>query len=181
MIKSRKNWIKVCDCWTQGLNWTRRYFIVVCFVFCCFFLLQCQNSINTLYSFHWHAILLNIFPCPRQLHTPLLNVPFKNPFKSKWRRGVPSNLFRSKLIFPRFALKLYRVCLSLDVTRGVRSEGWNETRPPLGPRMGPPGSIEWKVSPPVISYLREFFNRSTLATRTCKSNRSANIFIDIHW
>lgn len=66
--------------------------------------------------------------------------------------------------FPRFLLKLYRVCLGLDVTRGVRSEGWNETRPPLGPRMAPPGSIEWKVSPPVISYSLEFFNRSTLAT-----------------
>lgn len=63
-LKVEKNWIKVCDCWTHGLNWTQRLNIVHCclFLFLFFvFLLQCQNSINTLYSFHWHAILLNSF------------------------------------------------------------------------------------------------------------------------
>lgn len=112
--------------------------IVVCFgFFVDFFLLQCQNSINTLYSFHWHAILLNIFPCPRQLHTPLLNVPFKNPFKSKWRRGVPSNLFRSSLIFPPlFTETLSRVSRS-GCNKGGQVGGMKRDQTTSGTTDGP--------------------------------------------
>lgn len=110
--------------------------------YCClfrflFFLMQCQKSINTLNSFHWHAILLNIFPCPRQLHTPLLNVPFKNPFKSKWRRGVPSNLLRSSLIFsPLFVETLSRVS-RLGCNKGGQVGGMKRDQTTSGTTDGP--------------------------------------------